>query len=319
MHVLVTGGAGFIASHIVDDLTAQGARVTVLDALTYAGNLRNLHKFDGEFIIGSVCDAAAVSAALEGVTHIVHAAAESHVDRSIAGPAAFVKTNIEGTFNLLEQCRLSGFRGMFLHLSTDEVYGELGPQGFFTETSRYAPNSPYSASKAASDHLVRAYAHTYGLRTLVVNCSNNYGPRQYPEKLIPLTIKRCIERAPVLVHGDGLNVRDWIHVSDCAAAVVQVLQKGRPGETYNIGGRNELTNLEVVQRVCAVFQDSAFDFSALVTHTQDRPGNDRRYGVDTSWIEKRLGWAPVVDFDRGLRDTVEWYTRNPGWWSDRNA
>ena len=323
MHVLVTGGAGFIASHIVDRLVQSGCRVSVLDKLTYAGNPRNLMP-GVKLITGDICNRDVVSCALEGVTHVIHAAAESHVDRSIEGPGAFIRTNIEGTFNLLEQCRRADFRGLFLHLSTDEVFGELGPSGLFEEASRYAPNSPYSASKAASDHLVRAYAHTYGLRAIVVNCSNNYGPRQYPEKLIPLTIARCRAEQPVLIHGNGQNVRDWVHVEDCARAIVHVLRRGRPGETYVIGGRNELTNLEVVHAVCRAMDETrprsgGLPHSDLIAHVKDRPGNDRRYGVDTSWIEKRLGWRPVIEFDAGLQATVTWYLKNPKWWSDWDA
>ncbi len=331
--ILVTGGAGFIgANFILDWLTRNGEGVVNLDALTYAGNLQTLESVSGDarhcFVRGDICDRELIDRLL--ATHrpraIVHFAAESHVDRSIHGPGAFVRTNVEGTFSLLEATRQfwgglddadkASFR--FLHVSTDEVYGSLGPQDPpFAETKSYEPNSPYSASKAASDHLVRAWHHTYGLPVLTTNCSNNYGPFQFPEKLIPLMIVNALAGKPLPIYGDGLNVRDWLYVSDHCAAIREVLARGRPGETYNVGGWNEKANIDIVRAVCALLDEfspaGAGSYSRLITHVKDRPGHDRRYAIDARKIERELGWRPAETFDTGIRKTVRWYLDNPGW------
>ncbi len=332
--VLVTGGAGFIGSNLVRYLIARGeTRVLNLDKLTYAGNLDSLAQFREHpnhlFFHGAIENKALVAELL--VTYepgaIINLAAESHVDRSIDGPAAFIETNVVGTFRLLEAARgywnrlnnekRSGFR--FLHVSTDEVYGSLGPTGFFTEETPYAPNSPYSASKAASDHLVRAYHHTYGLPTLITNCSNNYGPYQFPEKLIPLMILNALEGKPLPVYGDGQNIRDWLYVEDHCRALRTVLEKGRPGESYNIGGNNEKTNLEVVQTLCDLLDKlcpikDGNSYRQQITFVKDRPGHDRRYAIDASKIKRELGWVPQETFETGLRKTVQWYLDNQAWW-----
>ncbi|AKJ26832.1 dTDP-glucose 4,6-dehydratase [Caldimonas brevitalea] len=331
--ILVTGGAGFIGSNFVLDWLEQvGESVVNLDALTYAGNLRNLdvlqHDARHHFVRGDIGDRALVDRLLaeHRPRAIVHFAAESHVDRSIHGPAAFVRTNVEGTFTLLEAARAywselpeeqrAAFR--FHHVSTDEVYGSLGPTDPpFTETHPYQPNSPYSASKAASDHLVRAWFHTYGLPALTTNCSNNYGPYHFPEKLIPLMIVNALSGKPLPVYGDGQNVRDWLYVKDHCAAVRVVLAHGRPGETYNIGGWNEKTNLEIVHTVCALLDelrpDPAGSHARLITFVQDRPGHDRRYAIDARKLERELGWRPADTFDTGIRKTVQWYLDHPQW------
>jgi dTDP-glucose 4,6-dehydratase len=331
--ILVTGGAGFIGANFVLDWLAQsGEPVVNLDKLTYAGNLGSLAPIRGDarhvFVRGDIGDRAQVDALLSEhrPRAIVNFAAESHVDRSIHGPAAFVETNVVGTFALLEAARafcatLSGaeraaFR--FLHVSTDEVYGSLGPDDpRFVETSRYAPNSPYAASKAAADHLVRAYHHTYGLPSLTTNCSNNYGPRQFPEKLIPLTIVNAIAGKPLPVYGDGRNVRDWLYVGDHCAAIRAVLAGGRPGETYNVGGDAEMTNLDVVAAVCRILGELApgRDYASLVTFVKDRPGHDRRYAIDAAKIRRELAWAPAESFASGMRRTVQWYLANGDWLS----
>ncbi len=335
--IVVTGGAGFIGSNFVVDWLAAGAAtadepVLVLDALTYAGNLANLAAVRDQpglhFARTDICDGAAVLALLR--THrpraIVHFAAESHVDRSILGPAEFVRTNIQGTFALLEATRSflaertpaerAGFR--FLHVSTDEVYGSLGPDdAAFSETTPYAPNSPYAASKAASDHLVRAYHHTYGLPVLTTNCSNNYGPFQFPEKLIPLMIHNALHGKALPVYGDGRNVRDWLYVGDHCAGIRAVLAGGRLGETYNIGGRTEMQNIAVVQTLCNTLDElrprAGAGYASLITYVQDRPGHDRRYAIDCRKIERDLGWAPQESFASGLRKTVAWYLAAPEW------
>ena len=332
--ILVTGGAGFIGSNFVLQWIAQETSTVVnLDKLTYAGNPLNLTAITADrrykFLQGDICDRELVAELL--ITHrpraIVHFAAESHVDRSIHGPDDFVRTNINGTFSLLEEARAywSGLDGeaktafRFLHVSTDEVYGSLGPTDpAFCEESRYAPNSPYSASKAAADHLVRAYFHTYGLPTLTTNCSNNYGPFQFPEKLIPLVILHAVSGKPIPVYGDGKNIRDWLFVADHCEAVRTVLARGRLGETYNIGGQNELQNLDVVNTICAVLdelqaQDSATPHNKLITYVTDRPGHDRRYAMDISKIESELGWRPKETFETGIRKTILWYLENPAW------
>jgi dTDP-glucose 4,6-dehydratase len=325
--LLVTGGAGFIgANFVVSSLAATGETIVNLDKLTYAGNLKNLDVVadDGrhEFVRGDICDRALVRRLLaeRRPRAIVHFAAESHVDRSIEGPAEFIQTNVVGTFSLLEEARawwgsLTGaekgnFR--FLHVSTDEVYGSLAASApAFTERHPYAPNSPYAASKAASDHLVRAYHHTYGLPVLTTNCSNNYGPRQFPEKLIPLMITQALEGKPLPVYGDGLNVRDWLYVLDHCDAVRLVLERGRPGATYNIGGDNEKTNLEVVHMLCAMLDEARprthGRYADLIAMVTDRPGHDRRYAMDASLIARELGWKPRESFESGMRKTVDWY------------
>lgn len=332
--ILVTGGAGFIGSNfIVGELRGSNLRIVNLDRLTYAGNLMSLEPVMQDdrhvFIRGDIGDPALVRGILKDTRPegVVNFAAESHVDRSIASPDAFIQTNVLGTFTLLEQTRayweeLQGhgresFR--FLHVSTDEVYGSLDPDDpAFQETTPYAPNSPYSASKAASDHLVRAYHHTYGLPTLTTNCSNNYGPRQFPEKLIPLMILNATEGKPLPIYGDGLNVRDWLYVDDHCKAIGMVLRGGRPGETYNIGARCEKNNLEVVRTVCRVLDrirpgSAHRPHESLITFVKDRPGHDRRYAMDSTKIERELGWRPDETFESGLEKTIQWYVENSPW------
>lgn len=331
--LLVTGGAGFIGSCFVLLARARGFRVVNLDKLTYAGNPGNLASLDGDsghrLAPGDMGDRALTGALLreEAPTAVVNFAAESHVDRSISGPEAFVETNLAATFRLLDETtaywralppdRRESFR--FLHVSTDEVYGTLGPDDApFTETTPYAPNSPYAATKAGSDHLVRAAHHTYGLPTLVTNCSNNYGPRQFPEKLIPLMILTALEGRPLPVYGDGLNVRDWLYVEDHCEAILTVLAGGRPGQTYNVGGRCEKTNMDVIRTLCALLDELRpnsphLPHFNLVNYVKDRPGHDRRYAIDASKIERELGWIPKETFETGLRKTVEWYLANPAW------
>ncbi|GAB6068106.1 dTDP-glucose 4,6-dehydratase [Methylothermus subterraneus] len=330
---LVTGGAGFIGGNFVLRQIARGrARIVNLDALTYAGNLDTLAAVldhpDHVFVQGSIGDRDKVLSLLRAYrpTAIINFAAESHVDRSIDSPAPFIQTNVVGTFELLEAARRY-FRDLpeterqrfrFLHVSTDEVYGSLGPTGKFTEESPYRPNSPYSASKAASDHLVRAYHHTYGLPTLTTNCSNNYGPYQFPEKLIPLMILNAIEGKPLPVYGTGQNVRDWLYVEDHCRAIERVLEAGRPGEVYNIGGGSEKTNLEVVQTLCRLL-DELLPHSPYRPHAQliafvaDRPGHDLRYAIDASKIHRELQWSPAETFETGIRKTVRWYLENQDW------
>jgi dTDP-glucose 4,6-dehydratase len=331
--VLVTGGAGFIGSNFVLDWLARSDEpVLNLDALTYAGNTENLQSLAGDgrhvFVHGDICDRALVDRLL--ATHrpraIVHFAAESHVDRSIHGPAEFIRTNVEGTFTLLEAARAhwsalaaadrEAFR--FLHVSTDEVYGSLGKDDpAFRESDAYEPNSPYSASKAASDHLVRAWHHTYGLPVLTTNCSNNYGPFHFPEKLIPLMIVNALAGKPLPVYGDGQQVRDWLYVHDHCSAIREVLARGRLGETYNVGGWNEKPNLEIVHAVCALLDElsphAEGPYARLIRHVTDRPGHDRRYAIDASKIERELGWRPAETFESGLRKTVRWYLDHADW------
>ena len=333
MTILVTGGAGFIGSNFVLDWLAQSDEpVLNLDALTYAGNLGNLAALQGDarhvFVHGDINDRALLDRLLaeHRPRALLHFAAESHVDRSIHGPAAFVRTNVEGTFTLLEAARAhwntlptaerAAFR--FHHVSTDEVYGSLGPDdAAFTETHLYQPNSPYSASKAASDHLVRAWFHTYGLPVLTTNCSNNYGPFHFPEKLIPLMIVNALAGKPLPIYGDGLNVRDWLYVSDHCSAIRTVLARGTPGEVYNIGGWNERTNRQIVDAVCALLDelrpDAAGPHSRLIQFVTDRPGHDRRYAIDARKIERELGWRPAETFESGIRKTVQWVLDHPGW------
>jgi dTDP-glucose 4,6-dehydratase len=335
--ILVTGGAGFIGSNFVLQWIAEeSSRVLNLDKLTYAGNPNNLSAVEGSpryrFEQGDIVDRELVCSLLERERPraIVHFAAESHVDRSIHGPDDFIRTNVNGTFSLLEEARAywsnlgdsdrDAFR--FVHVSTDEVYGSLGPvDPAFCETTPYAPNSPYSASKAASDHLVRSYHHTYGLPTLTTNCSNNYGPYQFPEKLIPLMILNACQGKPLPVYGDGQNVRDWLYVEDHCRAVRAVLERGKPGETYNIGGGNEHKNLDVVGMVCGLLDElcpnhSVVPHSRLITFVKDRPGHDRRYAMDTRKIERELGWRPSETFATGIRKTVRWYLAHADWVRD---
>ncbi len=331
--ILVTGGAGFIGSNFVlQQMQDEPTSLVNLDKLTYAGNPHNLVPVASDqrykFIHGDICDRAVLRQIL--TQHrpgaVVHFAAESHVDRSIHGPDDFIRTNIDGTFALLEETRaywstLSGdaqrnFR--FLHVSTDEVYGSLGPHDPpFSETTPYAPNSPYAASKAASDHLVRAYHHTYGLPTLTTNCSNNYGRFQFPEKLIPLMILNARDGKPLPVYGDGKNVRDWLYVEDHCGAIATVLRKGQPGETYNIGGWNEKPNIEIVETICDLIDEMAPRLAMprreLITYVKDRPGHDRRYAMDARKIERELGWKPKETFDSGIHKTVRWYLENEEW------
>ncbi|MGC3028699.1 dTDP-glucose 4,6-dehydratase [Burkholderia sp. DN3021] len=331
--ILVTGGAGFIgANFVLDWLSRFGEAVLNVDKLTYAGNLRTLQSLDGSanhtFARVDICDGAALSALFDKhkPRAVVHFAAESHVDRSIHGPADFVQTNVVGTFTLLEAARTywndldaagkGAFR--FLHVSTDEVFGSLSPTDpQFSETTPYAPNSPYSATKAGADHLVRAYHHTYGLPTLTTNCSNNYGPYQFPEKLIPLMIANALAGKPLPVYGDGQNVRDWLYVGDHCSAIREVLARGEPGETYNIGGWNEKKNLEVVHTLCDLLDrarpKASGSYRDQIAYVKDRPGHDRRYAIDARKLERELGWKPAETFETGLAKTVDWYLDNQVW------
>lgn len=331
--IFITGGAGFIGSNFVLDWLAQSDEPVInFDKLTYAGNINNLVSLRQDprhiFVQGDIGDTSQVAALLakHKPRAIVHFAAESHVDRSIHGPAAFVETNVNGTFGLLEAAR-AYWRGLaeaektafrFLHVSTDEVYGTLGPDDApFTETTPYAPNSPYSASKAASDHLVRSYHHTYGLPTLTTNCSNNYGSYHFPEKLIPLIITNARAGKPLPIYGDGQQVRDWLYVSDHCAAIRRVLEAGKPGEVYNVGGWNEKANLDVVHTLCDILDEldpkAAGSYRDQITYVTDRPGHDRRYAIDARKIERELGWKPIETFDTGIRKTVRWYLDNQDW------
>jgi dTDP-glucose 4,6-dehydratase len=333
MKVLVTGGAGFIGSAVVRALIADGAEVINLDKLTYAGNLESLAAVAGhpryKFVQMDICDRAGIEALLAAQKPdvIMHLAAESHVDRSIDGPAVFVQTNVMGTAVLLETA-LAYWRGLdgpgkarfrFHHISTDEVYGSLGPTGLFREDSPYAPNSPYSASKAGSDHLVRAWFHTYDFPAVITNCSNNYGPFHFPEKLIPLTIVRGLKGQSMPIYGKGENVRDWLYVEDHARALIAVVTRGRIGEVYNIGGSQERRNIDVVRGICELMDDilpqSAFrPHAGLIQFVSDRPGHDARYAIDCSKIRTELGWQPQENFESGLEKTVRWYLDNRDWW-----
>lgn len=329
MNLLVTGGAGFIGSNLIRHIIDRPEVVSLvnLDCLTYAGHLANLREVEknGKYVFEKVdlrdkdevrrvvCD--------HGITHVMHLAAESHVDRSISGPGDFIQTNIVGTFNLLEAIReaWTGATGnrRFLHVSTDEVYGSLGATGFFTETTPYAPNSPYSSSKASSDLLVRAYHHTYGLPVVISNCSNNYGPFQFPEKLIPVVIQKVLNRQAIPVYGDGMNVRDWLYVSDHCEALWQVITRGANGDSYNIGGHNEWANIRIVQLICDIIDEFrpalGGDSRRLITFVKDRPGHDRRYAIDASKIQRELGWVPTHTFETGIRETIQWYLLNERW------
>ena len=333
--ILVTGGAGFIGANFVLDWLAQSNEAVVnLDKLTYAGNRENLAPLDGDarhvFVRGDIADTALLAALLTRYRPraILNFAAESHVDRSIHGPEAFIQTNIVGTFALLQEA-LRHWRGLegeakdrfrFHHISTDEVFGSLGEEGFFREDTAYQPNSPYSASKAASDHLVRAWHHTYGLPVVMTNCSNNYGPYHFPEKLIPLMIINALEGKQLPIYGNGLNVRDWLYVDDHADALLTVAERGGLGESYNIGGHNEKTNIEVVKGICSILDelrpDPAGPHERLIAYVTDRPGHDARYAIDAGKIGRELGWSPKETFETGLRRTVEWYLANEKWWGD---
>ena len=333
MRILVTGGAGFIGSAVVRRLIGQtDHEVLNLDALTYAGNLASLASVEDDpryrFVQADICDARAVTEAIDGFRpdRILHFAAESHVDRSIDGPSAFVTTNVVGTSVLLEAARTywnglpdgqkQDFR--FQHISTDEVFGSLGEEGLFREDSPYQPNSPYSASKAGSDHLVRAWGETYGLPVVTTNCSNNYGEFQFPEKLIPVMIINALEGKPLPVYGQGTNVRDWLWVDDHARALIDVAERAKPGATYNVGGNAERRNIDVVKAICAAVDEAgegaSKDSTSLIEHVTDRPGHDARYAVDCSKIGRELGWTPSVDFEEGLKRTVRWYLDNRPWW-----
>lgn len=334
MTILVTGGAGFIGSNfVIDWLANHDEPVVNLDKLTYAGNLQNLVGLEGDarhhFVRGDIGDSALVARVLaeHKVRAVLNFAAESHVDRSIEGPGAFIETNIVGTFNLLEAVRAywngldaadkAAFR--FLHVSTDEVYGSLASDApAFNEQNRYEPNSPYSASKAASDHLVRAYHHTYGLPVLTTNCSNNYGPYHFPEKLIPLVIHNALAGQPLPIYGDGQQIRDWLYVTDHCSAIRRVLADGQMGETYNVGGCNEKANIDVVRTLCTILDElrpraDGQPYSAQMTFVKDRPGHDRRYAIDAGKLERELGWRPAETFETGIRKTVEWYLANQEW------
>ncbi|WP_153559343.1 dTDP-glucose 4,6-dehydratase [Roseimaritima sediminicola] len=335
MRLLITGGAGFIGSNLVRLAVAEGHDVLNLDCLTYAGNLHSLADLEDHpryaFTRVDITDAEAVAAAISEFAPeaVMHLAAESHVDRSIDGPGQFIQTNVVGTYNLL-QASLQHWRSLegpaadgfrFLHVSTDEVYGSLGSTGLFSETTAYDPHSPYSASKAASDHLARAWRDTYGLPVLVTNCSNNYGPYQFPEKLIPVVILKCLRGEEIPVYGKGENIRDWLYVTDHCEALLTVVQRGEPGQTYNIGGNNERTNLELVQTLCGILDQlrpcsSGRPHAEKITFVADRPGHDLRYAIDASKIQRELGWEPAEDFESGFRKTVQWYLDNESWWQN---
>lgn len=332
--IMITGGAGFIGSNFVHHWCKAYPedRVVVLDALTYAGNRNNLTSLDDHpnfrFVQGDICDRPLIDTLLreEAIDTIAHFAAESHVDRSILGPDAFVKTNVVGTFTLLEAFRQYWMSAgepqqyRFLHVSTDEVYGSLGPNDpAFSEETPYQPNSPYSASKAGSDHLARAYYHTYGMPTIITNCSNNYGPYHYPEKLIPLMCINVLLGKPLPVYGDGQNVRDWLYVLDHCRALDMVIHGGKPGETYNVGGNNEVKNIDLVKMLCRIMDELAVHLPTkpsdqLITFVKDRPGHDRRYAINATKIKTELGWAPLVTVEEGLRQTVGWYLTHRSWW-----
>lgn len=332
MKIIITGGSGFIGSNLVRLAIVEGHQVLNIDKLTYAGNPGSLADLESHpnyrFLRADICDPAAMSAAFDDFRPdaVMHLAAESHVDRSIDGPGAFIQTNILGTYTLLQAARdyistfnfpLSDFR--FLHVSTDEVFGSLGATGQFTETTAYDPHSPYSASKASSDHLVRAWGDTYGLPVVVTNCSNNYGPYQFPEKLIPVVILKALRSEPIPVYGKGENIRDWLYVEDHASALLRAVESGIPGETYNIGGNNELRNIDLVRLLCSILDElrprpDGKPYAEQITFVTDRPGHDLRYAIDASKIHRELGWQPTQDHRSGFRKTVQWYLDNEPWW-----
>ena len=329
MNLLVTGGAGFIGSNVIHHVIdrPEVTKLVNLDCLTYAGHLANLAKISShpkyQFEKVDLRDKSETLRVVKQhqITHVMHLAAESHVDRSISGPGDFIHTNVTGTFHLLEACRVcwepASQAVRFHHVSTDEVFGSLGATGFFTETTPYAPNSPYSASKAASDMLVRAYYHTYGLPAVITNCSNNYGPFQFPEKLIPVVIQSALTRKSIPVYGDGMNVRDWLYVQDHAEALWAVLMRGKSGETYNIGGHNEWANIRIVEIICDLIDEFKPEFGGqsrkLIAYVKDRLGHDRRYAIDAEKIHRELGWMPAHEFEDGIRETVRWYLDNQEW------
>ncbi len=332
MRIFVTGGAGFIGSNLVRMLVLQGHEVLNFDKLTYAGNRNSLldleDKPNHRLVVGDLCDSCLVGKSIEEFrpTWIMHLAAESHVDRSIDGPAQFVQTNIVGTFNLLNAAKMywqnadiERERFRFLHVSTDEVYGSLGAEGLFTEETRYDPHSPYAASKASSDHLARAWHDTYGLPVMVSNCSNNYGPYQFPEKLIPVVILKCLRNEPIPIYGKGENIRDWLYVQDHCEALLQIIAEGVPGETYNIGGNNELRNIDLVNALCQLMDEmrprsDGLSYTSQITFVADRPGHDLRYAIDASKIKKELNWLPKQEKTSGFEKTVKWYLENQPWW-----
>ncbi len=331
--ILVTGGAGFIGSNFIHELIEGESDFNIInyDCLTYAGNLENLQSLEKQpnykFVKGDICDKKVLQKVFEEneVDYVVHFAAESHVDRSIGDPSIFLHTNIIGTFNILQaayNCWNEDPKSMeqkrFIHVSTDEVFGSLGKEGLFREETPYQPNSPYSASKAGSDHIVRSYVHTFNMPCIITNCSNNYGPYQFPEKLIPLIINNIFNKKPLPVYGDGKNVRDWLYVRDHCRAIVRVLEKGVPGDTYNIGGHNEWTNIDIVKRICKIMDEKLSRSGEtasenLITYVKDRPGHDKRYAIDASKIEKELGWTPQESFETGIEKTVDWYLENRQW------
>ena len=329
MKILVTGGAGFIGSAVVRLAVSRGHKVVNLDALTYAGRLENLAEVSGNplysFVNADIRNRAEVEQAFTDhqPDAVMHLAAESHVDRSIDGPGDFIETNITGTYNMLEAARAHWVRQgkpdsfRFHHISTDEVFGSLGAEGLFTEDTPYDPRSPYSASKASSDHLVRAWHETYGLPVVLTNCSNNYGPYHFPEKLIPKVILNALQGKEIPVYGEGLNVRDWLYVEDHAVALLLALEKGVPGRSYNVGGENERTNIDLVRTICAILEEKRpgnRPYESLITHVTDRPGHDARYAIDPTRIRDELGWRPSVTVEEGLEKTVQWYLDNPEWW-----
>jgi dTDP-glucose 4,6-dehydratase len=328
--IFVTGGAGFIGANFVHHILKNHPedRITVFDRLTYSGNLANLQPFESDarlsFVRGDVADNNDIEGALTGTfTHVVHFAAESHVDRSILGPAEFVRTNVVGTHTILERLRALGWGGRsdrrMVHISTDEVYGSLGETGYFSEETAYRPNSPYSASKAASDHLVRAYFHTYDLPVVTTNCSNNYGPYQFPEKLIPLMILNALRGKELPIYGNGTNVRDWLHVEDHCGAIDLVMRSGRDGETYAVGGRSERRNIDIVKKICEILDrlhPEGAPHERLIGHVRDRPGHDQRYAIDCTKIERELGWRAAHTFENGIEETVRWYLDHREWWEE---
>ena len=329
MNLLITGGAGFIGSNLVHYWLKKYPEATVVnfDALTYAGNLENLQSLNENsryhFVKGDLCSMDQIQSAFETyhIESVIHLAAESHVDRSITGPSAFIQSNVIGTFNLLEVAKKfwgNNSDHRFHHVSTDEVYGTLGAEGLFTEDTAYAPNSPYSASKASSDHFVRAYHHTYGMNVVTTNCSNNYGAFQFPEKLLPLLIKNCLEEQSIPVYGDGSNIRDWLYVEDHCEAIDVVFHQGKAGETYNVGGLNEWRNIDIVRYICKFLdkelgRTEANSCEKLITFVKDRPGHDQRYAIDASKIQNELGWTPKHSFEEGIAETIHWYLQNQEW------